>query len=29
MFHDYIIPSAAIRGSVRRQLYDGEQSDSL
>ena len=29
MFHDYTIPSAAVRGSVRRQLYEGEPSDSL
>ena len=29
MFHDYNIPLAAARGSMRQQLYDGEQSDSL
>jgi len=29
MFHDYIIPFAAARGSMRRQLYEGEQSDYL
>lgn len=29
MFHDYAIPPTQARGSMRRQVYDGGQSDFL